>query len=168
MTAGVVGAAVALIRVPDPDQVLLIERAARAGDPWSGQMGLPGGHVEPADADLIATAIRETEEEVGIPLPRTALVRTLPDVAPKSITPPPFLVRPFVFQLSARPPVHLSAEVASADWIAWAEFLDPANRREVRVTLPGFDRTVPAFVIGGRVIWGMTERVLAPLVGGDG
>src|SRR5450432_2372229 len=48
--------------------VLLIERAIREGDPWSGHMALPGGHADPADADLSATAERETLEEVGLDL----------------------------------------------------------------------------------------------------
>lgn len=161
-----VGAAVALIRVPDPEAILLIERATRAGDPWSGQMGLPGGHTEPGDADLVATAVRETLEEVGIVLPPGALVRTLPDIAPRSIVPPPFLVRPFLFDLRSRPPIRLSAEVASAVWVEWRALLDPASRREARVTVQGVERTVPAFVVGGHVIWGMTERVLAAFAEG--
>lgn len=159
-----VRAAVALIRVPAPDAILIIERAVREGDPWSGQMGLPGGHVERGDADLVATAIRETREEVGIELPRSALVETLPDVVPRSVIPPPFLVRPFIFAIPARPPLQLSDEVASATWVEWGALSDPANRRTVPIPIRGVDRTVSAFIIDGRVIWGMTERILAPLV----
>ena len=157
-------AAVALIRVPAPDAILIIERAVREGDPWSGQMGLPGGHAEPADADLLATAIRETREEVGIELPRSALVETLPDVAPRSVIPPPFLVRPFVFSIAARPALRFSSEVASAIWVEWRALADPANRRVVPIPIRGVERSVPAFVIDGRVIWGMTERILARIV----
>lgn len=166
MTAVQVRAAVALIRVPGPDAVLIIERAVREGDPWSGQMGLPGGHVEAEDSDLVATAIRETREEVGVVLPRSALVETLPDVAPRSVIPPPFLVRPFVFSIAERPPLGLSSEVASAGWVEWHALADPANRRVVPIPIRGAERSVPAFVIEGRVIWGMTERILAPLVEG--
>ena len=160
-----VRAAVALIRVPGPDAILLIERAVREGDPWSGQMGLPGGHSEPGDPDLVATAIRETLEEVGIALRREALVRTLPDVAPRSVIPPPFLVRPFIFEIPERPTLRLSSEVASAVWVEWRALEDPANRQVVPIPMRGVDRSVPAFVVDGRVIWGMTERVLAGLMG---
>lgn len=157
-------AAVALIRVPGPDAILLIERAVREGDPWSGQMGLPGGHAEPGDADLLATAIRETREEVGIELPPSALVETLPDVAPRSVIPPPFLVRPFVFTIPVRPSLQLSREVATATWVEWRALADPANRRTVPIPIRGAERAVSALVVDGRVIWGMTERILAPVL----
>src|SRR4029453_10376188 len=49
-------------------EVLFIRRAEVDGDPWSGQMGFPGGRAEPGE-DLPTTAIRETAEETGIDLP---------------------------------------------------------------------------------------------------
>src|SRR5512138_157863 len=61
-------AAVAVVLVPSPDAVLLIRRAERPGDPWSGHMALPGGRRESGDADLVATAIREAAEELGLAL----------------------------------------------------------------------------------------------------
>ena len=65
-------AAVALVVAPDPSAILFIRRATRDGDPWSGQMALPGGKSDLADADLRATAIRETSEEVAISLESAA------------------------------------------------------------------------------------------------
>ena len=52
----------------DGIEVLFIHRAEHPQDPWSGQMGLPGGRSEEGDADLLATAIRETREEIGVDL----------------------------------------------------------------------------------------------------
>ena len=52
-------AAVALILVPDPDRLLLVRRVVREGDPWSGQLALPGGRRESGDADLLGAAVAD-------------------------------------------------------------------------------------------------------------
>ena len=67
-------AAVAVILRPAPGEtldsteILFIKRAERDGDPWSGHMAFPGGHMEPDDSDLKESAIRETKEEIGLDL----------------------------------------------------------------------------------------------------
>ena len=157
-------AAVAVILVPDPDSVLLIRRAERRGDPWSGHVGLPGGRVEPSDADLQATAIRETAEEVGVSLPHQGLLGALPDVWPRTPTPRLLVVRPFVFALPARPPVTLSGEVAEAFWVSFADLSRPAVYRETEFRLRGEDRVFPAYHLSQGVVWGITERILTSVL----
>ena len=93
-TAADAWAGVALLIAPDPDAVLLIRRAERVGDPWSGHIGLPGGRRDPADSDLLATAIRETEEEVGCLLDTSQLLGTLDDIWPRTPLPRVVVVRP--------------------------------------------------------------------------
>ena len=51
-------------------ELLLIERARREGDPWSGHMAFPGGRLDPTDSDPRSAAERETLEEVGVRLAR--------------------------------------------------------------------------------------------------
>ncbi|MDH4045507.1 MAG: NUDIX domain-containing protein, partial [Gemmatimonadota bacterium] len=63
-------AAVAVMLAQESESVLLIRRAERVDDPWSGHIGLPGGRTSPSDADLLVTAMRETTEEVGVRLER--------------------------------------------------------------------------------------------------
>lgn len=143
-------------------ELLLIERAERSGDPWSGQMALPGGRREPQDADLLGTARRETHEETGIALPRTALLGELDDLAPKTPMLPPIVVRPFVFGLERRTAVHPSPEVAGFIWVP----LDALRGREqlATVLIRGRPQAVPAYRIERHVVWGMTHRIIKPFL----
>ncbi len=61
--------AVAIILRLQPEfEVLYIKRVTRENDRWSGQVAFPGGHTEKDDVDDIATAVRETKEEIGLDL----------------------------------------------------------------------------------------------------
>jgi len=157
-------AAVAALLVPDPDAILLIRRAERVGDPWSGQMGLPGGRSDPRDFDLLQTAIRETREEVGIEVTPADLVGALHDVAPRSPHLPPLMVRPYVFCLPSRPAVIPNVEVAAHLWVELAALLHPDAYRPVSITIGSAVREFPAYHVSPIPVWGMTERILAPLV----
>jgi 8-oxo-dGTP pyrophosphatase MutT (NUDIX family) len=154
--------AVVLVELERGCDVLLIERAIREGDPWSGHMALPGGHADPADADLAATAERETLEEVGLDLREVAeRIGQLSDYAPARGV--PIGVRPFVYLLQARPTLTLSAEVEQAIWVPIA----PLRAGEQRTTF-SFVRgeqslKFPAWDISGHVVWGLTYRVLDEL-----
>jgi 8-oxo-dGTP pyrophosphatase MutT (NUDIX family) len=165
--AGAQSAAVALILVPGPDglEALFIRRAVRAGDPWSGQVALPGGRRDAVDVDLEATAIRETQEELAVDLVLAERLGALDDIRPRTPVLPPVLVRPFIFALPNRPPLVPSAEVQSAFWAPLARFVVPGTRRDVTLPVPGGERTFPAFVLGQDVIWGMTERILSIFLG---
>jgi 8-oxo-dGTP pyrophosphatase MutT (NUDIX family) len=161
---GYTPAAVAVVCVPDPDAILLIRRAERAGDPWSGQMGLPGGRMSPGDADLLATAIRETEEELGLRLDPAHLVGALDDLTPRTVHLPRIVVRPHLFLLDTRPPLRLNHEVAAAHWIDLAAFHGPGVYGDWDV--PALDRTghFPGYRLPEGIVWGMTERILTPLL----
>jgi 8-oxo-dGTP pyrophosphatase MutT (NUDIX family) len=156
-------AAVAIVLAPDPDAVLLIRRAERTGDPWSGHMALPGGRRESGDLDLLTTAIRETSEEVGFVLLPEDLAGTLDDVVPRTPVLPPIAVRPFVFTAANRPPLVLNPEVADARWVQLDRLLHPESRRRVRVEIEGGSREVEAYHLEDAVVWGMTERMLTSL-----
>jgi 8-oxo-dGTP pyrophosphatase MutT (NUDIX family) len=158
-------AAVSVIIAPDPDAVLLIRRAERAGDPWSGHIGLPGGRLDPADPDLRGTALRETAEEVGWHLDPEQLLGTLPDVWPRTPLPRLIVVRPYVFAALDRPALRLSDEVAEAFWVPLDRLRDPQIYREAILEVRGERRGFPAFHLGPHVIWGLTERILTPLLG---
>jgi 8-oxo-dGTP pyrophosphatase MutT (NUDIX family) len=161
--AGAHPAAVALVLVPGPDglETLFIRRAVRVGDPWSGQVALPGGRRDPVDVDLEATAIRETQEELAVDLMCAERLGALDDIRPRTQLLPPVLVRPFIFALPNRPPLTPSPEVQSAFWAPLARLLLPGVRRDVTLPVPGGERTFPAYVLGQDIIWGMTEGILS-------
>lgn len=153
-----------MILAPDPDAILLIRRAERTGDPWSGHIALPGGRREPADPDLVATAIRETGEELGIPLEESDLAGGLPDVVPRTPALPPIAVRPYVFILPAQPAVIPNEEVASAHWVTIDHLLRPDTHHSVRLEVAGESRQVQAYQLEEGMVWGMTERILTSLL----
>jgi len=157
-------AAVALIVAPSPDAVLLIQRAERPGDPWSGHMALPGGRRDPAVLYLLASALRETQEEVGVPVSREMLVGALADVVPRTPALPPIAVRPFLLMVPDRPTLILNTEVAAASWVTLEELLRPGSHREMDVDIQGDRRKVWAYLLEAGLVWGMTERILSSLV----
>lgn len=160
--------AVAVILAPGPGgrHVLFIRRAEREGDPWSGHIALPGGRREPGDADLLATAIRETREEIGVELPPGRLLRELDELKPSTPSLPRILIRPYVFELDEVPETSASEEVAESYWIA----LDSLTPCEGRTSIVLKDRTIetPCFKIpglpDGLVVWGLTYRILTELL----
>jgi 8-oxo-dGTP pyrophosphatase MutT (NUDIX family) len=160
--------AVVLRGPPEERAVLLIQRAQRAGDPWSGDISLPGGRRQPEDADLVATARRETREEVGLDLTDAALLGWLPGRLTRAHRQRrPMAVHPAVFSWPAGVATgeRCSAEATAAFWVPLAALRDPASAttrpwRIGPVTLPA-----PAWRVEGRVIWGLTHRILVGVVG---
>jgi 8-oxo-dGTP pyrophosphatase MutT (NUDIX family) len=126
-------------------------------------MALPGGRREPGDEDLVATAVREIGEEVGIELMPEYLAGRLDDVVPRTPVLPPIAVRPFVFLPPARPSLLLNPEVASAQWVELSDLLKPGAHPLVRLEVAGQSREVPAYQLEDAIVWGMTERILTGL-----
>lgn len=159
-------AAVSLVFVPAEagPELLLIKRAEWEGDPWSGQVALPGGRQEPQDATLWHTAARETWEETGVDLLGSArLLGTLDELYPRTPVLPPIVVRPHVAILGVRPELTLSNEVAAAFWAPLESLRDPASTFVATVAVRGAERQVPGIRHGDYTIWGMTEQILRSL-----
>ena len=166
-------AAVALVLLEHSEglHLLLIQRTARADDPWSGHVAFPGGRHEPGDASLLATATRETFEEVGLDLATGATyVGTLPDiVAMAQGRRLDLSIRPFVFHLTRSAAlVPDPREVADAFWVdlAWLASgqADTTYRYQPQVKVSGHSRMayqLPAYQVEGRVVWGLTYRMLS-------
>ena len=160
-------AAVALLLTADADPaILFIKRKERTGDPWSGQMALPGGFVAAGDATVAAAARRETTEETGIALSNPDwLAGVLDDVSPRSAYLPAIVVTPHVFLVPERLAAVPGSEVDAVVWLRVTDLYDPARRSRLTLTLRGEARDFEAIVVEGYTIWGLTERVLRQLWG---
>ncbi len=157
-------AAVAAVLAPDPDSILLIRRAEREGDHWSGHLAFPGGRWGRGDDDLESTARRETLEEVGVDLSGAKLLGRLDDLAPRTPVLPPILVRPFVYALSTPALLTLNWEVAGAWWIPLDSFLRSGVYAPMEYHRYGTIVRSMGYHLDVGVLWGMTERILTPLL----
>ena len=147
-------------------ELLFIRRAEHPRDPWSGQMGLPGGRVDPGDASPLVAALRETREEIaldlealGRPLGRLSEVRThLP------LGSVPHSVVPFVFAVEGDPQLKRNEEVQEALWVPLSFLQDRGNRRAFTWVRKGLPLPMPCYTFQGRVIWGLTLKIVDDLI----
>lgn len=144
-------------------ELLLIERAQRDNDPWSGHIALPGGRRDPGDADAVATAMRETHEEVGVDLAASGeLIGRLDELrAVARHRPLDLVITPVVFALHA--PVTLRPEpreVESAVWVPLAHLASAEARGTYTRTLDAITSEFPALRYERYTIWGLTHRIL--------
>ena len=139
--------------------VLLTQRTAHLTD-HAGQISFPGGRVEASDADAVATALRESEEEIGLPHAVVDVLGHLPEyrtVTGYRVTPVVALIeRPFTLQLD-------TFEVSEAFEVPLAFLMDPANHERRLYRYAKIARTFYAmpYQAGRRYfIWGATAAML--------
>ena len=147
----------------DSEEVLLIRRAEREGDPWSGQVAFPGGMVSPADRSFQDTARREASEEVGVDLSAGSAVfqgymREFRAHTKRVV------VVPSVFKLVAASTPIPNQEVASCQWASLAELAGEEARSSYLVPKSGGQIPFPCIVHHGLVVWGLTERILSGII----
>jgi len=146
--------------------ILMIKRAERRGDPWSGHMAFPGGRMEKADANGFEVALRETSEEVGLELgPRDECIGRLSEISAR-----PgrgmlgMVVTPFVFRLDRQVTFRPNHEVAEVIWVPLEFLLDPDNQQEMTWEYKGVKIPVPCYRYRGRRIWGLSLMMLGELM----
>lgn len=144
-------------------ELLFIQRAIRDDDPWSGHMAFPGGRRDPGDRDAVATAVRETHEEVGIDLGAAAeVIGHLDELrAVARRRPLDLVIAPVVFALRRPVVVRPSPrEVESAVWVPLPFFATAAARATHARTFDGVASEFPAYRFQHYTIWGLTHRIL--------
>jgi len=139
--------------------VLLTRRAARLAH-HPGQIAFPGGKQDAGDADALAAALREAEEEIGLAPERVEVLGAFD--AHETVT--HFLVTPFVGLVRAPfAPLVDRAEVDEAFEVPLGFVLDPANLQVHRRIWAGHERRYYAIPYGPYYIWGATARILKTL-----
>jgi 8-oxo-dGTP pyrophosphatase MutT (NUDIX family) len=127
-----------------------------------GQVSFPGGAPEPDDESLLATALREAEEEVYL---RPDLVEVVGELEEMYIPPSRFLVRPFVGLLSREAELILAPEEVEAIFsVSLEELMSPEVLEKVVWERDGSLYEVPIFAVGGYQIWGATAAMTAGLL----
>jgi 8-oxo-dGTP pyrophosphatase MutT (NUDIX family) len=150
---------VGVVDHPDGMTILLTQRTAHLND-HAGQIALPGGRIEPTDRDPVHAALREAEEEVGLPPELVEVIGRLDTYITGTgfeITPVVGLVRPpFALRLDAY-------EVAEAFEVPLSFIVDPANHERRTGELRGRVRSFFVLPYRDRYIWGATAAMLINL-----
>jgi 8-oxo-dGTP pyrophosphatase MutT (NUDIX family) len=147
-------------------EVLMMKRAEREGDPWSGHMAFPGGRQDPGDKSIFATAVREVREEMGFDIEAVAdHALRLSDIhATGKGRLQPMVVTPFVMFAHSDMSISPNYEVADYVWIPLQHFMLPANRETFEMTYSGVDYTLPCYYYKQFKVWGMSLMMLDELI----
>ncbi|MDQ3286463.1 MAG: CoA pyrophosphatase [Actinomycetota bacterium] len=152
---------VPIILVPEGARVVYTLRTGELRD-HAGQVSFPGGSPEPRDGSLLATALREAEEEVDL---EPDLVEVIGELEDMYIPPSKFLVRPFVGILREEAELALAPEEVEAIFsVSLEELMSPEAFKKVVWRREGRPYEVPIFAVGGHEIWGATAAMTAGLL----
>ena len=150
---------VPIVRRAEGDSVLLTLRTPHL-HAHAGQISFPGGRIDPGDADPLAAALRETEEEIGLSRAGIEILGRLDTYVSRT----GFEIHPFVGLIL--PPFDLTPdpfEVAEVFEVPLAFILAPGNPKQHQLTVQGVVRQYYAFPYRDRYIWGVTAGILRDL-----
>ena len=148
------------ILVRSDDHICMIRRAVKEQDYWSGHMGFPGGREEARDDTLLQTAIRETEEEIGVHVVSEQCVGRLSDLKH-----PKLQVAAYVFKVESDLTFVLEeSEVAEVHWLPLRAFTDSSYRGTRTATYKGQQYEAPVVNIGTADVWGISLRFIEDLL----
>lgn len=142
---------------------LVIVRRTEGGA-HGGQLAFPGGVREAWDDSATATALREAEEEIGLPPSAVTPIAELPPVGTHTTG---FVIAPVLARIERPAAWRLAAaEVAEVLEPALAPWLDPGARRfaDDLAPPPWAGIALPYYAIGPHRLWGASERILTPLL----
>jgi 8-oxo-dGTP pyrophosphatase MutT (NUDIX family) len=150
--------------------LLLMRRAERAGDPWSGHVSFPGGRVDPRDPSTRAAALRELQEETGLPMdaPITPMGRLSDLLTREHGRRRPMVVTPYVYRLPHAVALTPGLEAASLWWEPLPNLVDAGLRRTVIWRVAGLPLPFPSIEVNGSRLWGLSLMMVNELVRATG
>jgi len=141
----------------DGEPHFLLTKRTEDVEHHKGQISFPGGAVDSGDRDIIATALRETTEEIGLNSDRVEVVGVFNDM----MIPTGFVVTPVVGYIVSLPVLTLSrTEVESVIEVPFSFFREPKNKKTVQKTRAGKLHDVYYFSFGTNEIWGATAFII--------
>ena len=166
-SAGRAAVAIMVREGVEATKMLMIRRATREGDPWSGHMGFPGGRRDPGDRSNLSCALRETQEEIGVDLEQWGTrLGELSDVNTGwRKDRPEMLVTPFIFQVSELPALTPNHEVDDTVWVPLHFLLDEANREPLEWEWKGQKMETDSFLYSSYRIWGLSLMMIDEMMG---
>lgn len=151
--------------------LLLMRRAERHGDPWSGHVSFPGGRVDPSDASTRAAALRELQEETGISASGDQLlpIGRLSDVLTREHgRNRPMVVTPYVYRTAHALALVPNREAAHLWWEPMAHLLAPERRRPLVWRVAGLPLRLSSVDVGDARLWGLSLMMLNELIRAGG
>lgn len=146
-------------------EILFILRAEFSGDPWSGNIAFPGGHIEVDDKTARAAAERETFEEIGVDLSSGEYLGRLDDVAGAHL---PVIVSCFSYVIEESTTIIANHEINKTFWVPLTDLANPERQRMHCVMFRGEQLKRPAIDLLGpdrTVLWGITYRLVSHFMG---
>ncbi|MDD8017263.1 MAG: CoA pyrophosphatase [Bacteroidota bacterium] len=136
---------------------LLFTKRTDVVEHHKGQISFPGGMMDDGDESVVHTALRETEEEIGLPSSAVSIIGQLDDIH----VPSGFIVTPIVGYIESLPALSTSQdEVAEILFIPIEKFFDPALRRSETRTLKNVTRQVYFYDVWKEPVWGATAFII--------
>ena len=127
----------------------------------SGQISFPGGKIESSDKSYLETALRETQEEVGI---QAHNIEILGELSPIYVNPSNFYVTPYIGFLKNKPSfIKQEKEVKTILTPKFSDFLKPENMVEQNIKVGNYSLIAPAFNVDGHIIWGATAMMISEI-----
>jgi 8-oxo-dGTP pyrophosphatase MutT (NUDIX family) len=152
-------AAVSLIA--SEGDILILKRSIHEKDPWSGQLSLPGGKIDPEDSSPLAAAIRETHEECGFCLDPKSKIKELELLSAGGALDRPMWVQPYFFELDKKAEIILDLREHSEFYWVPLTYLKNSQfhtKKKKSKNYPHLD--FPCINIEGTDLWGFTYQLI--------